>query len=295
MRTEVKNLTEHACEECQAPLEPQQRYCTACGTRNRNAANPAAEYFSAAGRRRRLHVPAEQQPVRKSWLAVNAPVLLLTILPLAVGVGVLVGKSGDGGGDSKLLAAIRNVKPVTVASAAASGNATNAADTAPASDFSLSKGYTVKLSTTDAAGAAAAERAARAKGASGVGLIAPTDFSTRPSQGSNYVVYSGEFRTRAAAQRVLAKLKKSFPGAQVIQVSAKGGSSAVVSKTQFGTAHQVAGHHAGKQEVQRDTRLVQQNSKQTGKTYVQQQQNLPDQITIGGAPGSSPAPSGRGD
>ena len=238
---------EHACEECQAPLEMQQRYCVVCGARNRNAASPAAEYFSSAGRRRRVSAPPPRQ--KRGWLAGNAPLLLFAILPVAVAIGVLVGKSGSGSGDeSKVLAALRNVAP---AATTASGSGTDAtvASTTIASDFPFSKGYTVKLSTLPAkgatsAGVASAEKAARAKGAGAVGVIAPADFKTKPGQGSSYVIYSGEFKTRAAATKALGKLRRSFPHAQVIQVTATGSaatSGRALSRTKFGTAHQVAG------------------------------------------------------
>ncbi len=292
---------EHACEECQAPLEVQQRYCVVCGARNRNAASPAAEYFSSAGRRRRVSAPPARQ--KRGWLAGNAPLLLFAILPVAVAIGVLVGKSGGGSGDeSKVLAALRNISP---AAATANGSGTDAtvASTAITSDFSLSKGYTVKLSSLPAKGATSAavsgaEKAARAKGAGAVGVIAPADFKTNPSQGSRYVIYSGEFKTRAAATKALGKLKRSFPHAQVIQVTATGSSDTsgkALSRTKFGTAHQVEGSKATKQQVQQDTNLVKKLSQQTGKSYVQQQQSLPDKVTIGGSGDGSPAPTNAGD
>lgn len=293
---------EHACEECQSPLDVHQRYCVVCGARNRNAASPAAEYFSSAGRRRRVSAPPARQ--KRGWLAGNAPLLLFAILPVAVAIGVLVGKSGGGSTDeAKVLAALRNVAPAAATTANGSGTDATVASTAITSDFSLSKGYTVKLSTVPAkgatsAGVASAEKAARAKGAGAVGVIAPADFKTKPAQGSSYVIYSGEFKTRAAATKALGKLRKSFPHAQVIQVTAAGSaatSGRALSSTKFGTAHQVAGSKATKQQVQQDTKLVKKLSQQTGKSYVQQQQSLPDKVTIGGSGDGSPAPTNAGD
>ena len=162
-------------------------------------------------------------PLKKSWLASNAPILLLAILPLAVVIGVLVGKSGGSGSDSKLLAAIRDVKPVTAASSApAAATTATASATSVASDFSLSKGFAIQLSTTDAAGVSGAKQAARSNGASNVGVINPKDFTVKHASGSSYIVYSGQFKTRAAAEKALGMLKKKFPGAHVIEVTAKG-------------------------------------------------------------------------
>jgi hypothetical protein len=167
------------------------------------------------------------------------------------------------------------------------------------SDFPLQKGYAVKLSTlpvqgTDRAAATKAEAAAKARGANQVGLINPKEFTTKPDQGSgSYVIYSGSFKDRAGATRLLAKLKRKFPGAVVIAVaSANGGGSSgkALSRTSLGTAHQVAGFRPSAQKVKQDTQLVQRINRQTGRTYVQSQRNLPDQIVVGGTPGSAPAP-----
>jgi hypothetical protein len=142
------------------------------------------------------------------------------------------------------------------------------------------------------------EAAAKAKGAPKPGLISPNDFTVKPDPGAgSYVVYSGSFKTRGGALKLLAKLKKKFSAAQVIEVTSKGaaaGAGKALSKTSFGTAHKLEGYKPTAQRVKQDTQLVQQINHQTGRTYVQQQQHLPDSISVGGSPGSSAAPPATG-
>jgi hypothetical protein len=158
----------------------------------------------------------------------------------------------------------------------------------------------VKLSTlplhgTDQAAATRAEQEARAKGAGQVGLINPKDFRTTPSQGaSSYVIYSGQFKTRAQAQKALAKLKGHFPGAQVVEIvpAASAAAAPVLAHTAYGTVHQVAGSRATPQQVQQGKQVVQKINRTVGKNYVKAQQNLPDVITVtGGGSGGSSSPS----
>ena len=35
------------CEECGAPMDPQQRYCVECAARRGNGSNPSSRYFAA--------------------------------------------------------------------------------------------------------------------------------------------------------------------------------------------------------------------------------------------------------
>jgi hypothetical protein len=114
----------HTCEECGSPLDIQQRYCVRCGTRNRNAASPAANYFSRPSRRAKA-VPAATSRPRRGWIATNAPALLLAVLPVAVAVGVLIGKNGSGN-DQQLIDALKSQRPAASAVAPAAAAATSA-------------------------------------------------------------------------------------------------------------------------------------------------------------------------
>ena len=41
------------CEECGAPLDPQQRYCVECAARRGNGSNPSSRYFAAMSKKSR--------------------------------------------------------------------------------------------------------------------------------------------------------------------------------------------------------------------------------------------------
>ena len=133
---------QHSCEECGAPLELQQRYCVRCGTRNRNAASPAAEYFSRKGRPQPAAATAAAPP-RRRRLASNAPALLLALLPVAVGVGVLLGKNG-GSNDQQLIDALKNQKPVAASAAPTTAATAAAASSASKKSHASSKGHKSK-------------------------------------------------------------------------------------------------------------------------------------------------------
>jgi hypothetical protein len=133
---------EHACEECAAPLDLQQRYCVRCGTRNRNAPSPAAEYFSRKGRRERP-AAAAPAPSRRRWLGSNAPALLLALLPVAVGVGVLLGKNG-GSNDQQLIDALKNQKPVAASAAPTTAAMAGAGSSSSKKSHASGKGHKSK-------------------------------------------------------------------------------------------------------------------------------------------------------
>jgi hypothetical protein len=292
------------CAECGAPLERQQRYCVNCGARRADAANPASRYLAVATRRRQATATgARTQPPQGSGTRVAA-VAFFALLPLAVAIGVLVGRSGHD--DSGLVDALRNQTAT-----AATGSGTNVADTSSKllpSDFSLDKGYTVKLDllpieSTDQTAASQAESDAKSKGADDVGIINPGDFTTTPDQGQkDYVLYSGEFKQKGDAQKALTKLKRAYPDAEVIAVASAGAGAnspsgtKVVAHTSHGDIHQVAGLNPSQAQIQQGTQTVNRIAHQTGRSYIQQQRNLPDVIPIGGDSGSPPPlPTGNGD
>src|SRR3954464_6213962 len=86
------------CEECGAPLDEKQRYCVSCGARRRDAGGPASRYFATAARRTRRGPRRSAAPSG----ARAAAVLFFVILPIAVAIGVLVGKGNGGGNDEDL-------------------------------------------------------------------------------------------------------------------------------------------------------------------------------------------------
>jgi hypothetical protein len=172
----------------------------------------------------------------------------------------------------------------------AAASSTTAASTLT-SDFPLQRGYSIELQTlpgsgTDQAAVDKAERAARAKGAKNVGLIAQSDFKVtpRPAAGA-YVIYSGAFKTQAQASTALKKLTKAFPHAKVIRVQATGNGSGAagqtLSKTQYGSARQISGFTKPTQsQLQQGAQVVQRVQQTQGKSYLNSQRGLPDQVSV---------------
>ena len=95
-----------------------------------------------------------------------------------------------------------------------------------ASDFSLDKGYTVKLEPAAdrrhrpgrrgrRPRARPRTRARRTSGSSTRATSPPTPTRAR----TDYVLYSGEFKPKGEAEKALGELKKDFPDAEVIAVA----------------------------------------------------------------------------
>jgi hypothetical protein len=112
------------CEECGAPMDPQQRYCVNCAARRGNGANPSSRYFAAISRKaRRQPVPAG---AKRGGGSRAAAVSFFALLPIAVAIGVVVGRAGSGPDDSAILDALRQGGSSTASSGlAATGGATS--------------------------------------------------------------------------------------------------------------------------------------------------------------------------
>jgi hypothetical protein len=121
------------CEECGAPLDPQQRYCIHCAARRGNGANPSSRYFAAMSKR--AHRPPVRPPAEVSSGSRAAAVGFFALLPIAVAIGVVVGRSGsDGSENEALLQALRRQE-----SAVAANPTTTAATASPAARKAKSK------------------------------------------------------------------------------------------------------------------------------------------------------------
>jgi hypothetical protein len=194
------------------------------------------------------------------------------VLLLAMGVGVLIGRSGA----SKQPAAAPQV--ISVASAPSTGTATTPAGEASfTSDWPSGKnGYTVQLQTLPESGTAvsaveSAKSAASAKGAKAVGTLKSEEF-TSLSAGS-YVIYSGVYTKKSEAEKAIAGLKKSFAAAKVIKVSNGGGSASTAEPptTSPGGVGQSENHPAPP-SVLKSLKSVK------GKSYEEKSKNLPDVV-----------------
>jgi hypothetical protein len=104
------------CEECGAPLDPQQRYCVNCAARRGNGANPSSRYFAAMSKKARR--PLSRPPQKSGPGSRAAAVGFFALLPIAVALGVVVGRSDGGGEDNEaLLQALRNQEAQTASTA----------------------------------------------------------------------------------------------------------------------------------------------------------------------------------
>jgi hypothetical protein len=197
------------------------------------------------------------------------------VLLLAMGVGVLIGRSGSG----KVSASPPQV--ISVASTpAGSAPATPSGEASFTDDWpSGTSGFTVQLQTLPAAGTtpsavAAAKAAAAAKGAKAVGALKSEDFSSLPS--GRYIVYSGVFHKRAEAVSALSALKRSFPGASVIDVSNRASSGAAGSGSSRGS-----GGVGSSPSKPAPPSVLNNLSTKKGKSYEQESKNLPNVIETG--------------
>jgi hypothetical protein len=286
-----------SCETCGSPLDHKQRYCVNCATRRPDPSNPTTRYFAAASRRARRGAPsAPAGPPANAMRA--AVVMLLVLLPAAVGIGVLVGRNGGGSGaDPDLIAALDR----QAAGTAAASTTDTASSGTLTSDFSLDKGYAVQIDTlpaeTQQADADAAKKEAESKGAEDVGILVPSEFRITPDPGGVYVLYSGEFESKSDAQKALAKLKGDFADATVIKVdpadAAGGGGNTdptdgaggkTVAKTKYGDVHQIEDLQPTDADKNEGMQIAQDQANQTGQSYIESQQNLPDVIAVGDAP-----------
>jgi hypothetical protein len=127
------------CEECGAPMDPQQRYCVNCAARRGNGANPSSRYFAAMSKRARRPLvgpAAKQSPTGRA-----AAVAFFALLPLAVGLGLVIGRSGSGDDSSDaLLQALRERPAATAGTVAAAGTGTTAQKAKQAGKSGKAKG-----------------------------------------------------------------------------------------------------------------------------------------------------------
>jgi hypothetical protein len=104
------------CEECGAPLDPQQRYCVECAARRGNGSNPASRYFAAMSKKSRRPLVKGQGKTPGGSRA--AAVGFFALLPIAVALGVVVGRSGSGDSNEEaLLQALHQAEKQQVAAA----------------------------------------------------------------------------------------------------------------------------------------------------------------------------------
>ncbi len=214
--------------------------------------------------------PADAANSRNATLTALAGIGLLL---LAMGVGVLIGRSGS----TKQASAAPQV--ITVGGTASTGASTEGSFT---SDWPAgTSGYTVQIETlpqsgTSVSAVAAAKAKATAKGATGVGALKSEEFSSLTA--GEYVIYSGDYPKKAEAEKARTALAKSFPGATVIHVSSQG-SSTEASETGKSTG---SGKGVGETPSKPAPPSVLNNLRSSkGKSYEEKSKNLPDVVETG--------------
>jgi hypothetical protein len=199
------------------------------------------------------------------------------VLLLAMGVGVLIGRSGS----SKQSAA-----PVQVVTqgGGTSGASTEASFTA---DWpSGTRGYTVELQTlpvsgTTVAAVGAAKAAATSKGAGSVGALESSEFASLG--GETYVIYSGVFHKRSEAEKALVGLKKKFPAAKVVEVSNRaGGGSGAGGASSAAAARKKLAPGVGKSlDKPAPPTVLNGPDAPKGKKAAEEMKNIPDVVSTG--------------
>jgi hypothetical protein len=157
---EPTNGTE-PCAHCGAPLARDQRYCLECGTPRTYLSGMLLQRLQAPPAQQASAPPA-QPPTSSTWPRNNVLTLIagIGVLLLAMGVGVLIGRSG---GSSS---AATPAPQVTVL-----GAGTGAASTGAATTPTTTTPEETASSTKKAGSSSSAEKASKAKLAPGVGSV----------------------------------------------------------------------------------------------------------------------------
>jgi septal ring-binding cell division protein DamX len=287
------------CSACGAPLAEDQRYCLQCGERatpissvlagpppalaagagarvNGSGPPPAALAQAGAAAPSPPGVPGGgEAPGRGNAVTVIAGV---GVLLLAMGIGVLIGRSGGAKPSGAAAAQV-----ITVSSAPAAG-ATPASESFTGDWPAGSSGYTVQLqalpaASTQVSAVQSAKSAAEGKGAKSVGALKSDEFTGLPA--GDYIVYSGRYSKRAEAEKALAGLKRSFPGASVQHVGASGGASG--GKDAAGTGRNGGGKSGvgSSPSSPAPPTVVESLKGKSGKSYEQESKNLPNVVSTG--------------
>jgi septal ring-binding cell division protein DamX len=288
-----------SCSACAAPLAEDQRYCLQCGER----ATPISSVLAglppalAAGVGATVNGPGPPHaPLAPPAAAAPSPpgvpgggeapgrgnavtvIAGVGVLLLAMGIGVLIGRSGGAKPSGAAAAQV-----ITVSSAPAAG-ATPAGESFTGGWPAGASGYTVQLqalpaASTQVSAVQAAKSAAEGKGAKSVGVLKSDEFTGLPA--GDYIVYSGRYSKRAEAEKALAGLKKSFPGASVQHVGASGGVSG--GKGAAGTGRNGGGKSGVGSSPSNPAppTVVESLKGKSGKNYEQESKNLPNVVSTG--------------
>ena len=219
------------CPACGAPLAADQRYCLNCGRRRAGARVPYADLLAGRAPEDVLTPvaappPPPPPPPPRRGVPIGIAAASAGAVVLVLALGVLLGAATSDEEQPRQVAQPVQQKPpvinVNAAPAAAEETTTEFVSDWPEGE----EGFTVQLETLDKASSdpAAVDQAksdAEAAGATEVGALDSDEWVSLDA--GQYVVYSGVFTGKSAkadAQKALKGLKKDFPDAKVVEVSA---------------------------------------------------------------------------
>jgi hypothetical protein len=118
------------CPSCAAQMTADQRYCLSCGQRRGDPRLPfmdAVVFMDSVKQPATAATPPPPPPERRPRVSANASLIAgIATLVLAIGVGVLIGRSGDSGS-----APVANTAPQVIKVEGGGGGSTEAAATGP--------------------------------------------------------------------------------------------------------------------------------------------------------------------
>jgi hypothetical protein len=268
------------CPACGAPLAADQRYCLNCGRRRAGARVPYADLLAGRAPEEVLAPAASPPPppapsrrtVPLGLAAAGAGAIAAVLL-----VGVLIGAATGGSDQPTRLVASPTRQQPPVINVNAGGSSSSSGDQQFTSDWSGEDGWTVQLQTLskDSSQVSDVDQAksdAQSKGATDVGALDSDEYTSLDP--GNYVVYSGAYTGKDAkkkAQAAAKKLKKDFPDAKAVKVSA-------------GDVPGAEGTRPEEKVKQVDQSQLQDLQNSTGEEQQKKSAKLPDTVGLGGKP-----------
>jgi hypothetical protein len=155
VRPSMLSSMHEQCSACGAPMASDQRYCLRCGERNGPARVPALD---RAGQRTQA-APAAGPPQRPRTSVNTALIAGVGTLLLALGVGVLIGRSSNSSSSKTPAAQVIRV-PEGGGSAGTAGTGTTGSASTPGASTQTHGAAAAKTSKSNAAATAAAAAAA---------------------------------------------------------------------------------------------------------------------------------------
>jgi SPOR domain len=270
------------CPECGSPLAADQRYCLECGSRRGGQRVPFSEMRASRNQAKGPTAAAAAPATARAgeWTPL-AGIGLVALIALILVAGILIGRGSGGSSDEA---------PQVVRVDEGSGGGQAVPETASdstgefKSDWPAGKeGFTIELGVLAKDGAtpadvSAAKEDAAAKGAPDVGVLDSDAFESLPP--GNYMVYSGEFDSRADAQDALKDLKADFPDARVVEVAREVRATRNAAGPKTGGAG--GGEAPAAEQVQRED--LQELENLSGDDYVKRSKKLADETKVEGTP-----------